>query len=200
MKTKSEQIFEDFLAANGLHFEKIKEDASPRPDYWVSIDGVKPLMMVELKERTEDENFGVVDDPARPDIRSHTLTLGDDVRRYIKKSGKQIQYGSKQGIPSVLLIYNNLDPLQMLGTQDMDFVAAMRGEYTMLVNKQSLQSSEIFNGRNGALHEDKNTSFSAVGRLSDYGGTTTVTLFENAYATVPVPYEQLPPCFDVRRR
>ena len=49
------------------------------------------------------------------------------------------------------------------------------------------------------LQVSKNTSFSAVGHLCDRGGKTTVTLYENVFAKVKVPYSQLPACFDVRR-
>jgi hypothetical protein len=57
----------------------------------------------------------------------------------------------------------------------------------------------MFNGKNQSLQEGKNTSFSAVGRLCDRGGKTTVTLFENVFSKLTVPYEQLPACFEVRR-
>jgi hypothetical protein len=198
MRTKSERLFEDFLSANNVLFEKIKEDISPRPDYLVSIGAAR--LIFELKELTEDEKFGVVDDPAHPHIKSFSSTIGEHVRRRIAGSKKQIQYGAKRGIPSVLLIYNNLDRVfQMFGTDDMDFSVAMYGEYTILIDKKTWQASEMFNGKKQSLQQSKNTSFSAVGRLCDRGGQTRVTLFENIFALVKVPYEQLPPCFDVRR-
>jgi hypothetical protein len=56
MKTKSEDLFERFLEANNVLFEKIKEDTSPRPDYLVSTGDLK--LVFELKELAEDENFG----------------------------------------------------------------------------------------------------------------------------------------------
>ena len=118
MKTKSETLFESFLAANNLPFEKIEETTTPRPDYLVSIGSGQ--IIFELKELTEDENFGVVEDPKYPHIKSHSRTIGDHVRRRIEASKKQIQYGAKQGIPSVLLIYNNLDQFQMFGTEQHD--------------------------------------------------------------------------------
>jgi hypothetical protein len=124
MKTKSEQIFEEFLAINNVIFEKIEEASTPRPDYLLLTGGAK--VVFELKELTEDEKFGVVDDPAHPHIKSFSGTIGEHVRRRIAGSKKQIQYGAKQGIPSVLLIYNNLDRVfQNFGTSDMDFSAAM---------------------------------------------------------------------------
>ena len=140
----------------------------------------------------------MVKDPKYPHIESHSRTLGDHIRRRIEGSKKQIQYGAKQGVPSVLLIYNNVDPVfQMFGTEPMDFTAAMYGAYTILLNKQTRAASEMFNGKDQMLQEKKNTSFSAVGHLCDRGGTTTVTLFENVFANVKIPRDQLPPCFDV---
>lgn len=209
MKTKSETLFESFLAANNLPFEKIKEKTAPRstrqsgensrPDYQVSIG--KLNLIFELKELTDDENFGVVKDPGRPDIKSHSRTLGDHVRRRIEGARKQIQYGAKLGVPSVLLIYNSLDPVfQLFGTEDMDFTAAMYGEYTIILSKQKARAaSDWFNGKNQLLQKSKNTSFSAVGRLCDRKDDITVTLFENVFAKIKIPYDELPACFDVRR-
>jgi hypothetical protein len=196
MKTKSESLFEEFLALNNLLFEKIKEAATPRPDYRVSVGSVE--IVFELKELAEDVNFGVVKDPTYPHIKSSSRTLGDHVRRRIEHSKKQIQFGTRQGIPSVLLIYNNIDPVfQDFGTEPMDFTAAMYGTYTILLNRETRAASDWFNGKDQMLQESKNTSFSAVGHLCDRGGKTTVTLYENVFAKVKIPYSQLPACFDV---
>jgi hypothetical protein len=201
MKTKSEEVFERFLALNSLSFEKIEEvneTAAFRPDYLVLLGDVR--LVFEVKELTEDQNFGVVKDPLRPHIRMNSRTVGDHVRSRIQGARKQIQYGVDQGFPSILLIYNNIDPVwQDFGTDDMDFRAAMYGQLTVLIDKQSRETSELFQGRRDQLQERKNTSFGAVGRLADRGGAPTVTLFENVYAKLPVPYESLPSCFDVRR-
>jgi hypothetical protein len=150
MKNKSEQLFESFLTTNNMQFEKIEENTSPRPDYLVSVDDVK--IIFELKELAGDKNFGVV----------HSRTVGEHVRDRINSARKQIQYGADQGIPSVLIIYNKLDTLQTFGTEDMDFIAAMYGEYTKLIDRDTKQSLGWFNGRNQSLRESKNTQFSAV--------------------------------------
>jgi hypothetical protein len=198
MKTKSESLFEEFLANNNLLFEKIEEDSTPRPDYRV-FSGLSEIIF-ELKELTEDENFGVVKDPAYPHIKSSSRTLGDHIRRRIESSKKQIQFGAKQGISSVLLIYNNIDPVfQDFGTEPMDFTAAMYGAYTVLINRETTNASDWFNGKDRMLQESKNTSFSAVGHLRDCDGKTTVILYENIFAKVKVPYSELSACFDVRR-
>ena len=190
MKTRSEDVFERFLLRNNLAFEKIREDASPRPDYMVQVGAVQ--LIFEVKELAEDENLKDHDGV-------YTITTGDHIRRRIDGSRRQIQYGPKQGVPSILLIYNNMDALQLLGTSDRDFIAAMYGEYTLLLNKNSNRSIDWFNGKNQSLQEQKNTSFSALGRLFDRTGKTTLTLFENVFSKVPVPYGELPSCFRVRR-
>jgi hypothetical protein len=198
MKTRSEEILEAFLAANAVPFEKIAEDTTQRPDYLVSVGELK--LIFEVKELTEDDKFGVIDNPAHPHIKSFKSKIGEHVRRRIAGSKKQIQFGAKQGIPSVLLIYNILDRVfQAFGTGDQDFIAAMYGEFTIAIDKNTHEASEMFNGQNQSLQPKKNTSFSAVGRLCDRNGKTTVTLFENIYAQVKLPFQHLPPCFDVRR-
>lgn len=198
MKTKSESLFEEFLAINNLLFQKIEEDVTSRPDYRVSVGGSE--IIFELKELAEDCNFGVIKDPAYPHIKSSSRTVGDHIRRRIESSRKQIQFGAKQGIPSILLIYNDIDPVfQDFGTEPMDFTAAMYGAYTIVINRETKVASDWFNGKGRMLQEGKNTSFGAVGHLCDRGGKTTVTLYENVFAKVKVPYSQLPACFDVRR-
>jgi len=198
MKTKSESLFEEFLTANNLPFEKIEVDTTPTPDYRVSVCGVD--IIFEVKELAEDENFGAVKDPAHPHIKSNSRTLGDHVRRRIESSKKQIQIGARQGIPSVLLIYNNIDPVfQDFGTHPLDFAAAMYGAYTVLVNRETGGASDLFNGKDRMLQVCKNTSFSAVGNIRDLGGKTAVTLYENVFAKVKIPYDQLPDCFEVPR-
>jgi hypothetical protein len=198
MKTKSEGLFEEFLATNDMSFEKIEEDSKPKPDYRVSVGGC--MMIFEIKQLAEDGNFGIAKDPAFPHIKSSSRTVGDHIRRRIESSKKQIQFGAEQGLPSILLIYNNIDPVfQDFGTEPMDFTAAMYGAYTVVINSETRTASDWFNGRGQMLQEFKNTSFSAIGHLCDRGGSTTVTLYENVFAKIRVPYSQLPACFEVRR-
>jgi hypothetical protein len=198
MNTKSESLFEQFLASHNLPFEKILEDTTPRPDYRVFVGSGQ--IIFELKELSEDPNFGIVKDPAFPHIKSSSRTMGEHVRRRIESSKKQVQYGAKQGIPSVLLIYNNIDPIfQDFGTEAMDFTAAMYGAYTIVIDQQTHTATDWFNGKDRMLQESKNTSFSAVGHLSDRAGTTSVTLYENVFAKVKISYEELPACFELRR-
>jgi hypothetical protein len=195
IRTTSETVFEGFLTANQITFERIQEATTPRPDYLVHAGDLK--LIFEVKELAADDNFRETDDPSSPFIRVHSRIVGDHVRRKISEAKKQIQYAAKQGVPSILLIYNNLDPLHLFGTENGDFITAMYGEYTLLIDKITKNTvGEPFYGRNQSLSEIKNTSFSAVGRLHPKAG---ITLFENAFAKVKIPYDKLPSCFEVKR-
>jgi hypothetical protein len=150
-------------------------------------------LLFEVKELAEDENFKTV--PRQVSSR----TVGNHIRRRIDRASRQVQFGADQGIPSILLIYNNLDPMHLFGTEDTDFDAAMRGEHTVLIDTSTGKIKDSFHGLNRSLTADKNTSFSALGHLHPWSGKLTVTLFENVHAKVPVPYELLPPCFEAKR-
>jgi hypothetical protein len=128
--------------------------------------------------------------------------VGDHIRTKISEARKQVQFGAKLGMPSIMMVYNNIDPVhQRFGTEDHDFICAMYGEYTVRIEQKTGKIIDRFHGRNQSLAEAKNTSFSALGRLSPspMSGEMRVTLFENVFAKVALPYDQLPPCFDVRR-
>jgi len=188
MTTKSEKVLESFLTLNNLPWQKIPEvhkRASYRPDYLVQAGDFELIFEVKQLEGSFREVPGI------------------HVRSAIQRSRKQIQYGIDQGVPSVLLIYNMIDPVfQLAGTEPLDFETAMYGEKTIeiwRVDGNTQKTSQLFNGGDDSLQENKNTSFSALGRLDDNLGKLRVTLFENVFAKVKVPFDQLPPCFAVKR-
>jgi hypothetical protein len=191
MKTTSEMEFEKFLTENALSFQRIEAQASPRPDYLVQIGEIEVLF--EVKEIAKDENFKT------GHLQVSSRIMGDHVRSKISEARKQVQFGARQGIPSVLLVYNNLDPIHLFGTEDQDFISAMYGAYTLTIDLESMKAVDSFHGKNRSLGEAKNTSFSALGRLYPIHGRLEITLFENVFAKVKLPYDALPTCFEVKR-
>jgi hypothetical protein len=76
--------------------------------------------------------------------------------------------------PTILLIHNAVDPMQMFGTEPHDFISDMYGELTVrLVNGKSADS---FHGLNAKLRHDENVSFSGVGHLRRTAEGAEVTL------------------------
>jgi hypothetical protein len=186
--TVSELAFEEFCASSGLSARRIEEGVDPTPDYVMTVDGIS--VYVEIKQIDEDANFS-----SARQIRSP----GTHVRAKINAARNQVRQACENGFPAILLIYNNLDPLQMFGTEQHDFLAAMYGELTVFLPRTPKSSSGLVHGRNQALRGDKNTSFSAVGWLHRNERGVAVHLYENMYASVPLDYEALPASIEYNR-
>lgn len=195
--TKSEKLFEVFLEKNNIFFEKISVTKRPTPDYLLNFNDYR--IIVEIKEIREDENFKT--DPFSVSsgtvISSSSRTVGDHVRAKISEAKKQIQQANKANLPAVLLIYNNLDPWQAFGTEDHDFRDAILGEYTLVFQKEPVQIIDRYHGRNKSFAVNKNTSFSAVGRLKQCDERLEVTLFENPYAKIRLDAKKLSAYFEI---
>ena len=179
--TASEALFEHFCALHGIPCSRIAECASSTPDYLVRVSGLD--LIVEIKQIDKDENFS--------NARS-SRAVGDHVRAKISEAKKQLQPAARQGTPAIMLIYNNLDPLQAFGTEQHDFVAAMYGEPTVLLSLETGKIVDSFEGKNKSFHVSKNTSFSAVGQLKRSEHGPLVHLYENIYAKIPLDYGRLP--------
>ena len=186
--TYSEILFERFCALHGLPRMRIEECATSTPDYLVRICGLDAI--IEIKQIDEDENFSSA---------QGSRTVGDHVRAKICASRKQVQPAARQGTPAILLIYNNLDPLQSFGTEQHDFVAAMYGEPSVTLSLETGAIVDSFEGTNKSFHFAKNTSFSAVGHLKRSEAGPLVHLYENLYAKIPLDYGRLPAAFTCTR-
>ncbi len=189
--TVSEHLFEDFLRLHALPFERIPEAEEHRPDYLVSVDKLR--LVFEVKEISTDANFG------RGELAVSSRTVGEHVRPKIQQARKQVRYGASLGLPTVLLIYNALDPLHRFGTEDHDFEHAMYGERTLVVDVATTRVTDDYHGRNKSFSPTAKTYFSALRRLKPTVNGPSVTLFENLHAALPLPYAILPACFDVVR-
>jgi len=183
--TAAEALFEAFCDAHGIAWEKVPTGKRKAPDSLITLNG--RTVCFEVQQIDEDDDFQNAQGGC-------SRTVGDHVRQKIADSRKQIQVGAKMGVPSVLLIYNNLDPLQLFGTEQQDFIAAMYGEYTVVLKASRIVES--YQGRNSSLRENHNSSFSAVGHLRHSPAGPTVRLYENAFARNPLPAALVPPCFE----
>lgn len=191
-KTYSEALFERWLDDNGLPWRPIAIAAGRTPDYRVTVAPGSDVIF-EVKEITGkwDGSPGAV----------HSRIVGKHVRSKIAKSRGQLQDSSAQELPTVTLIYNALDPMQWFGTEDHDFEHAMYGDRTVRIDNRSGLIVDSFHGDNKAFQAEKNTRFSALARLKERGreAIISVTVFENVHAKVQLPYDRLPPCFEVIR-
>jgi len=187
-KTKAELIFEAFCDSNNIEWEKITEGKKATPDYKVVFNNA--TVYVEVKQIDKDDNFKE---------KCSYRTVGSHVREKIKEARKQLKEASIQGSPAILLVYNNLDGLQMFGTEQHDFITAMYGEMTLILDTEKNQITDHYHGRNHSFNDDKSTYFSAVGFLYQTKENVGLTLYENIYAKNKLDFSKLPPCIEAVR-
>jgi hypothetical protein len=185
-KPEAEALFESFCDSHAVSWKRIPVEKTRTPDYIVSMNGQS--LYFEVKQIDEDDNFKMSQGVS-------SRTVGSHIRQKILDSRKQVQVGAKLGAPSILLVYNNLDPMQLFGTEQHDFIAAMYGEMTVELKDSRVVDS--YYGHNSLLRDDHNTSFSAVGHLRCSAAGPIVRLYENAFARNSLDVVSLPPCFEV---
>ncbi|MGI0014738.1 MAG: hypothetical protein ACREBU_15050 [Nitrososphaera sp.] len=188
VKTKAESIFKEFCDFNNIFWEKIPEGEQPTPDYRVVLNG--QTVLIEVKQIDKDDNFS---------NESGSRTVGSHVRKKIEQARKQAQAASNANTPFVLLLFNNLDELQMFGTEQHDFVDAMYGERTLVFDKSKNAITDSFQGRNRSLGDDKNTSFSAVGYLKKTQKGIEVQIYANIFAKNKLDFSIIPDCIEATR-
>lgn len=186
VKTKGDTLFEEFCKSNNIRCAKIPECEQHTPDYSVVLNGA--TVFVEVKQIDEDVDFTAA---------SGSRTTGAHVRAKINDARDQVKAVLNQRVPAILLIYNNLDPLQMFGTQPHDFIAAMYGERTAAFNRDN-RTKGFYHGRNQSFRKDKNTSFSAVGSIYQAKTGPTVLIYENIYAEHRLDFSSLPDCIETQ--
>ena len=188
--TISETIFEKLSISNDLQWEKISESGQPTPDYKIVVDA--ETIFVEIKQINKDNEFTK---------EGSSRIVGDHIRAKIndKQTRRQAKAALKYGSPFILLIYNNLDHMQGFGTERHDFIAAMYGELTIVLNPKDHSITDSYHGRNQSLRQDKNTSFSAIGFLYQTNKSPNVRIYENAFAENKLNYSALPKCIEVVR-
>lgn len=188
IKPISETIFEKFCSLNNLPWEKIPECGQHTPDYKVVLNA--ETVIVEVKQIDKDDEFTKI---------GSSRIVGDHVRAKINDARKQVKVALKEHLPAILLIYNNLDPMQGFGTEQHDFRAAMYGEPTVVINLKDNSITDSYDGRNQSLREKKNNSFSAVGLLYQTNEVPAVRIYENTFAENKLDYSSLPKCIEVIR-
>lgn len=186
-KTESETLFETFCGRHHLGWELVDVGPNRTPDYRLTFGTTE--IIVEIKQIESEVGFDLNGRSSR--------VVGQHIRKKLQEARKQLQASSSAGEPTILLVYNAVDPMQLFGTEAHDFLSAMYGELTVRLIDGRVNDS--YHGRNSTLRRDINTSFSAVGHLYRHEGGVHVRVFENVFARHPLPFEALPGCMEVFR-
>ncbi|MDP3750092.1 MAG: hypothetical protein Q8Q88_23960 [Phenylobacterium sp.] len=141
----------------------------------------------EIKQIDADKNF-------TSELRSRTV--GNHVRARIKAARGQMRTVAEDGHQAILLVMNNLDGLQLFGTEQTDFVAAMYGQWEVEYDENS-RMVDSYHGENRAFRPGANHNFSGVGFILRTRTVPAITVYENIHARWPI--KTLPAGFDVVR-
>lgn len=153
--------------------ERIQEDKNRTPDYKITTSS--GCFIAEVKQlNIEGYRLGQVfsDSPGRK------------VRQAIGKAMGQLQ---GRNIPTMLVMY---DVHRMGLTRYESMVAGMYGDMTILIDKRTGRSGEMFYGRNSKMRKEKNTSISAIADICyDCSNTSSlkphIDIYHNMYAKNP---------------
>lgn len=188
MKTKSEELFESFCANREIECKKIMEGDSRKPDYWISIDGVK--IVVEVKQIDPNN-----DDKAKyKEFLEEGMAVGNAspgarVRSKIKSAAPQISNLAKGEYPSILVLFNNVPLANFLDPYHLK--VGMYGLDTIVLSKpEGHEAPAVLERKSGGkrkLTETDNTSISAVGIIREECDGLFFDLYHNHFAAIAVP-------------
>ena len=176
-----------FCQQNLLNWERVPTSTAKTHDFNLQLGASTVAVEIEQIESLRGFNPSGVS----------SRVVGSHVRHKITEARGQLQLAAQSGAPTILLIHNTIDPMQLFGTEQHDFIGAMYGELTVHILAGSL--GHPFHGRNAKLRYNANTSFSGVGHLMRHGAGAKITVYENVYAAYPLPFGQIPNCIDVVR-
>ena len=182
-QTRSDLLLERFCAERSIACQPISTGTAKTADY--------TLTWNDLQIATEVKQIDAKDVPSEPgEIRVHSTTPGEHVRRKINKAGPQIRQRIAAGEPSFLIIYNDMYRQICIYSEPYDFLVAMYGLQNVILGVPRDGSTYIKGHQFGPkrkMTETSNTSFSALARLrEDPAENLFLDIFHNVHAAVPL--------------
>jgi hypothetical protein len=187
MKTRSESLFEDLCAAQGLGCTKIEEVANKTPDYSVRIGDLE--FVAEVKEvNPNNEQKKLLAEFEKKGAIVVNSTPGKKVRSKIKSSAAQISKLAKGKMPGMLVLYNNLpfvlgDPFEPYNVR-----VGMFGFDTIVLTKpRDFSAPRVLDRKFGPkrkVTKEHNTSISALAVINKKVPNQ-LDVYHNPHAAIP---------------
>lgn len=189
--TESERRFESFCGAVGWRCVPVATGSMRTPDYDLFVGSTK--IVTEVKEITPD--LYESPDPEYQDehvtVRVRTKTIGDQIRDKINSAAPQVKNRSAGIAPTLIVIYDLLDPALRGNSEPLDFLAAMYGppQAVLAVPRPhgEIYIKETKFGPGRKTTPSSNTSVSALASLwIDHDGQLSLDVYHNIFAKVPL--------------
>lgn len=191
VRTVSERLFEEFCERKVIRCRRVSAGATRTPDYDVFVSRRK--VVTEVKEIVPNAVERAADaalSRGKPTVVS--FTPGKRVRGKISDAVPQIKARSKHRYPGLLILYE--DALLPRHVDSYQIRVAMFGFESVVFAvpadpRQSPYAVGRKFGRGRKMTPDHCTSVSAIGVLSSRAGDTTLTVYHNPHAKIPLPPE-----------
>jgi hypothetical protein len=171
--TESELLFEAFCGGNGIPYQRVTVGTAATPDYLVTFGPTS--VFVEIKQIDAD-TFR-----RRDGVSSRQV--GQHIRRKIGEARKQMRSASAAGRAAILLVHNNLDPLQLFWYRGTRLhLRDVRRNDGRAGDGRVIDSSH---GRNAKLRVAHNSAFSAIGHLFRARGGVAVSALREYLQSIP---------------
>ena len=190
--TRSEQLFEQFCACNGLVPHKVPEGKSRSPDYYLDVD--ENRLVVEVKQIDPNKQERSVlrkppDEWNEGDI-FHWDIPGDRLRNKIANAMPQLRALSEGVYPTLLVVYDNVKAWPEL-TDEYAVRVAMHGIETAIITPETAPEGgakirERWYGLRKRVTARHNTTLSAIAVMSDQDCDILMTVYHNWYAKNPM--------------
>jgi hypothetical protein len=188
-KTLSEQLLEEWFYQNRIEWRRIRVALTPgyrRPDYGISVGGKRCI--IEVKEIVpNDEDNEIVEKARSGIIEARWVAPGKRLRPAIRSAEGQLRKFSARGFPTIICVF---DKTASFHDEAFHVRAAMYGDETLHfavpVASDTAQFMGSGPGRNAMLRRDERTTVSAVAVLRQHLSGSTIDLFHNPHAAVPI--------------
>lgn len=195
MKTISEALFERLCDGNSIRWEKIPTADEKTADYKILPSGIEIVAEVKQIDPNKEE-LEAEEKLTRGNPVEGSCIRGERVRKKILDSQPQLVSHSRRGIPTILVLYNNV--CLPLHTEPKDIRAAMYGvEQHFFIEPRDPSIRPFFGGKRFGpkqrMTKQHNTSISALGVISSSPQRPELAIYHNIYARVPLPPEYFRP-------
>jgi hypothetical protein len=192
MKTKSENMFEQFCKELSIEFTRVPESNEKyvkRPDYEVVINSTK--ILVEVKQidpnQEEKENQNKL---ANGEMVTSSLKPGDRIRKKIHEANPQLrELLNGRKIPCILVVLNNTYhdqhterysiSIAMQGFDTIDIVIPKNPEKNIIIGN-------VYSGKDKAMRSDVNTTISAIAIFNTFKDPFCLDIYHNRFAKIPI--------------
>jgi hypothetical protein len=193
--TRSEEVFIRYLNERAYQHSLIPRAGGSTPDFDLNAGGVRVIAEVKELAPNDEDRAAVAALKANKATPVRTLD-GRRIRRAIEEAAKQLRTRSADGVPTMVIMYDNIiidseRPAVRNYNLNADQIEwGMYGQRIVILeitgNSQIIRSEDRRGGQR-QLTADVKTYVSAVGVLTDFPERCTLTVYHNYFAAVRLP-------------